>query len=351
MSDPPKIRVLVVDDSAFARKVVREIVASDERFEVVGVARDGLDALEQITALSPDVVTLDLVMPDLDGVGVLQALRTKKDPPAFIVVSMADEDSELGVAALQAGAFDVVHKPTALALDRLYEMSGELRGKIMEAAASRMTPPRPADGDAPAVHVRARRQESAQGRTKLVVIGASTGGPQALTKLIAALPADFPVPIAIVLHMPLDYTEALARRLDKDSAISVVEAREDLEVKRGQVVLARAGMHLRLRVEGAMWRASLGLEPSTTPHRPAVDVLFASAAEVAGAGALGVVLTGMGSDGLEGARAIRAAGGRLLTETESSCVVYGMPRCVFEAGLSEATASIAGMPALITKYL
>jgi two-component system chemotaxis response regulator CheB len=345
-----KVRVLIVDDSAFARKVLREILSADGDIEVVGVARDGVDALEQIEALHPDVVTLDLVMPTLDGVGVLQALRARSDAPSVVVVSMADGDSELGVAALEAGAFDVVHKPTALALDRLYQLAGELTSKIKEAAlarrgASRVMAPR----GAPTVAVAAPSLLAT--KTTLLVIGASTGGPQALSRLVTALPADFPVPVAIVLHMPPGYTEAFARRLDHDSAIDVVEARDDLELRPGLVVIARAGIHLALWRDGATLRARLDLEPADTLHRPSVDVLFQSAATVAATGALGVVLTGMGSDGRAGAQAIRDAGGRVLTESESSCVVYGMPRCVVEAGLSNGDAPISAMSAFIARNL
>jgi two-component system chemotaxis response regulator CheB len=341
-----RIRVLVVDDSAFARKVLREIISGDPGMEVVGIARDGIDALEQIEALHPDVVTLDLVMPELDGVGVLRALRGQKRVPAVVVVSMADEDSELGVAALQEGAFDIVHKPTALALDRLYQLSAELTTKIREAAQAPRRSPPPELPD-----TLTSTQAVVASRTTLVAIGASTGGPQALTRLIGALPPDFPVPVVVVLHMPPGYTEALARRLDEDCAIDVLEAREGLELRAGRVVIARAGIHLLLERDGAVLRAKFELEPTDTPHRPSVDVLFSSAAAIAGAGALGVVLTGMGSDGCAGAQAIRLAGGRVLTEAESSCVVYGMPRSVFDAGLSNAVAPLGDMAALIIKSL
>jgi two-component system chemotaxis response regulator CheB len=284
-------------------------------------------------------------MPELDGVAVLQALQQRIDAPAVVVVSMADDQSELGVAALQAGAFDIVHKPTALALDRLYQLSDELTAKILEASRSqrgaREEPTEPLKIEEPLVAK----------KTTLVVIGASTGGPQALTRLIHALPGNFPVPIAIVLHMPPGYTEAFARRLDDDSALDVMEARDDLPLRPGLVVVARAGIHLKLRAHHDAWQAQLDSSPTEMLHRPAVDVLFQSAAALAGEGTLGVVLTGMGSDGKIGAGAIRAAGGRVLTESESSCVVYGMPRTVAEAGFSNANAPISGMAALITKNL
>jgi two-component system, chemotaxis family, protein-glutamate methylesterase/glutaminase len=338
------IRVLVVDDSAFARKVVRDILSARGGFEVVAIARDGIDALERIAELAPDVVTLDLVMPNLDGLGVLEALKSLPHRPRVVVVSMAGEDSELGVAALAAGAFEVVKKPTALPTARFYELAGELCNKV-EAAGRR--PSAAAVPSETPVATPAR----APGTVRLVVIGASTGGPQALTQLLRALPADFPVPIAIVLHMPEGYTEAFAHRLDTDCALEVKEARDGLALQAGTVVLARAGVHLVLAAKDASLVAELGVVPFDTPHRPSVDVLFESAARARGPGVLGVVLTGMGSDGLAGARAIRTAGGQVLTESAQSCVVYGMPRSVFEAGLSSAAAPIERMASLIQDSL
>ncbi|HEX6273833.1 MAG TPA: chemotaxis-specific protein-glutamate methyltransferase CheB [Polyangiaceae bacterium] len=343
-----RVRIVVVDDSAVARKFLRDILAARDDFEVVAIARDGLDALERIAELEPDVVTLDLVMPNLDGVGVLEALKERPNRPEVVVVSMAGDDSELGVAALAAGAFEVVKKPTALPTQRFFELAGELCDKVRAAARRRerttvepleeLPPARPAVMGAPTV--------------RLVVVGASTGGPQALTQLFRALPADFPVPIAVVLHMPEGYTEAFARRLDADCALRVREASAGLSLEAGTVMVARAGMHLSLAsLSERAFVAALGVVPLDTPHRPSVDVLFESAARVVGAGVLGVVLTGMGSDGLAGARAIRAAGGQVLTESERSCVVYGMPRSVFEAGLSSGEASIERMATLIQRSL
>jgi two-component system, chemotaxis family, protein-glutamate methylesterase/glutaminase len=339
-----RIRVLVVDDSAFARKVVREVLSSDPRIEVVGIARDGLDALEKIGALDPDVVTLDLLMPNLDGIGVLRALEGKARP-RVIVVSTSDEQSRLALEALEAGAIDLVHKPTALATDRLYELSSELVKKVTIAAGAVSRPLRNVQSSA----------LSAPGRTVptvgVLVVGASTGGPQALTRLLAELPGDLPVPVAMVLHMPPGYTAALAQRLDAACALEVVEAREGLVLRAGQVVLGRAGMHIKIAGEPGAARVQLDMAPMDTPHRPAVDVLFASAATVFGARVLGVVLTGMGEDGLEGARQIHAAGGRLLTEAESSCVVYGMPRAVSDAGLSAGSFPLESMAMAIQRAL
>jgi len=331
-----QIRVLVVDDSAFARKVVRESLLTSPLIEVVGIARDGIDALEKIAELKPDVITLDLVMPNLDGLGVLAALNAEQRS-RVVVVSMADGESDIGIAALGYGVFDLVHKPTALAVASLHDIAEDLITKVLLAASQR--PGRAEASKAEPVAPPAPRPQS----NKIVLIGTSTGGPQALTRLLKALPADFPAPIAIVLHIPAGYTAPLAERLNTECAIEVLEAEEGLALRPGRAVLARAGVHLRLAGSGTELTVHLDPEPSGSIHRPSVDVLFQSAASLLGARALAVVLTGMGNDGLEGARALTAAGGQVLTETEASCVVYGMPRVVKEAGLASAEASLERM--------
>ena len=336
-----RIRVLVVAASAFARKVLREVLGRAPDLEVVGSARDGLEALEKVGELKPDVITLDLVMPNLDGLGVLAALP--KPGPRVVVVSMASDDSALGMAALQAGAVDLVHKPTSLATDRLYEVADELIAALRLAARARQ--PVPTEAAAPftePIRAQARR---------IVVIGASTGGPQALTRLLKALPGSFPLPIAIVLHLPPGYTAAFAERLDRECALTVAEATEGLRLEPRSVMIARAGVHLKLERRAGELVAHLDHSPLDTPHRPSVDALFTSAAQLFGAATLGVVLTGMGDDGLVGSRAITEAGGRVLTEAESSCVVYGMPRSVAEAGLSFASVALDRMAEAIAKNL
>ena len=332
-------RVLVVDDSAFARKVLREVLGADPRLEVVGFARDGLDALEKISELEPDVVTLDLVMPELDGVGVLNALADRPDAPRVVIVTMTDAESALGVTALASGAVDVVHKPTALATDRLYELGAELVEKVVSAATSRAAPGALRARPVPEpVTVPPRRPT-----TRLVAIGASTGGPRALSDMLSVLPADFPVPVAAVVHMPVGYTEAFAARLDESCALRVREASHGARLEPGTVLLGKAGQHLRIRLVSGELVAILDPSPKESLHRPSVDVLFESAAQELGRSVLGVVLTGMGQDGLEGARAIHRAGGRLLVEAESSCVVYGMPRAVAENGLGAESVPLESM--------
>lgn len=336
------VRVLVVDDSAFARKVLREILTREPNIDVIDTARDGLEALEKIADQTPDVVTLDLVMPGLDGLGVLRALPSVR-PPRVVVVSMSDAESELGVEALQSGAFDLVHKPTALATERLYQLGDELVAKVLAAASARMPAAQPVR--------RALVASPRTSRREIAVVGASTGGPQALTRLISALPADFPIPMAVVLHIPVGYTESLACRIDRMSEVDVREAEPGLVLRPGRVVLARAGIHLKLaRVNGAL-SCLLDVEPLVSVHTPSVDTLFESAAALCGAGTVAVVLTGMGNDGLKGSALVRERGGVVLTQSEASCVVYGMPRTVMEAHLSNAQAEIDGMAALIAAQL
>jgi two-component system chemotaxis response regulator CheB len=337
-----RLRVLVVDDSAFARKVLRESLSRSSELEVIATASDGIDALEKIAELEPDVVTLDLVMPNLDGLGVLHALESAQRR-RVVLVSMAGGDSEAAIAALAAGAFDLVHKPTALAIDSLRDIADELVAKVI--AAGRARPPTELGSVAPLA------SPSTAPSDRVVLVGTSTGGPQALTRLLTALPADFPAPIAVVLHIPAGYTEALAARLDAESALDVREAREGLELRPGLAVIALAGKHLYLVTHDGRTILHLDDQPRQSVHRPSVDVLFESAARSLGPRALGVVLTGMGDDGLKGARALVSAGGRVLTEAEGSCVVYGMPRVVKEAGLSSGEALLDEMAEKICAHL
>jgi two-component system, chemotaxis family, protein-glutamate methylesterase/glutaminase len=337
------IRVLIVDDSAFARKVLREMLGTTSGIEVVGTARDGLEALEKIIELQPDVVTLDLMMPNLDGLGVLRSLPPVA--PRVIVVSISDGETEMGAEALQAGALDIIRKPTALATEQLYELRDELVRKVRDAAAARSPRPGAAAAAQPSAY------SGSATRHDIVVVGTSTGGPQAITRLLMDLPAALPVPVAIALHIPWGYTEALARRLDASSALAVLEAREGLELRPGQVVLARGGSHLEIVKDSQPPSVTVDPRLGAAQHAPSVDRLFESAVARYGSRTLGVILTGMGDDGSRGAAAIHRAGGRVLSESEFSCVVYGMPRCVKEAGHSSAEAPIEAMAAEILRHL
>jgi two-component system chemotaxis response regulator CheB len=327
---PDIVRVLVVDDSAYVRKVVSQMLERSPFIKVVGTARDGGEALELVETLRPDVVTCDLNMPVMDGVAFVRAQMARR-PVAIVIISIAAEAGEQVLAALDAGAIDFVQKPTALATEKLMDIADELVEKVKSAA---LAPLRALAAVPAAVSPPVARRES-RGPVDILVIGISTGGPQALKVLIPQLPADCPVPVAMVLHMPIGYTEMYAKKLDEMSALHVVEAKGGELVAPGMVFLAPAGRHLTFKAEGDRVVTQLDVRPLDTPHRPSVDVLFHAAADVYGARVLGVVMTGMGSDGREGAAWIKARGGSILTESEASCVVYGMPRSVVEAGLSD----------------
>ncbi len=328
------IRVVVVDDSAYVRKVLKEMLSRSPFLEVVGTARDGEDALDVVARLQPDVVTCDLIMPGVDGVEFIRRQMAIRQVP-IVVVSIAAEESERVLSALDAGAVDFVQKPTALATDRMLDMAAEVIATVKAAAQAPLARLRPPAMAAPATIVPSKQFAH---RYDVLVIGVSTGGPQALKAVIPRLPASFPIPVCIVLHMPIGYTSAYARRLDEASALSVVEAADGEEVRRGVVLVAPAGRHLAFRRDGSgVVRARLDVSPLDTPHIPSVDVLFRSAAEVFGERVLAVVMTGMGDDGRAGAAWIKARNGCVLTESEATCIVYGMPRSVVEAGLSDAS--------------
>ena len=344
------VRVLVVDDSAYVRKVIKQMVSRSPFIEVVGTARNGEEALELVEELSPDVITCDLNMPAMDGVAFVRA-QMAKHPIPIIIISIASQAAEPVLAALEAGAIDFVQKPTALATERLLDIADELIEKVKAAAQaprSSFARERISSAEPPPVAPRPRSGESAY---DLVCIGTSTGGPQALKVVIPAL-AECPVPVAMVLHMPPGYTEAYAKKLDEMTPLSVVEAKGGELVQPGHAFLAPAGRHLTFQrqADGTV-TTRLDIRPLDTPHRPAVDVLFHSAAEVFGPRVLGVVMTGMGADGRDGSAWIKAKGGAVITEAEGSCVVYGMPRAVVEAGLSDQQVALDGIARAIMERL
>jgi two-component system, chemotaxis family, protein-glutamate methylesterase/glutaminase len=326
---------LIVDDSAYVRKVVREMLSYSPHLEVVGAARDGREALELVETLRPDVVTSDLMMPELDGVGFVREQMRRRALP-IVMMSSQDENSAETLAALDAGAVDFVQKPTALATEKIFEVRGELIEKIKIAADVQME-------HLQIVPELTRQTDPVNGRDApyknrfdAILIGVSTGGPQALRFLIPQLPRDFPIPIAMVLHMPVGYTSIYAEKLNEISAIEVSEAREGDEMRAGRALLAPAGKHLTLkrRASGKVV-AHLSLRPVDTQHRPSVDVLFQSGAETFGNRTLALVMTGMGTDGRLGAAWIKARNGTVFVESEETCVVYGMPGAIVEAGLSD----------------
>jgi two-component system chemotaxis response regulator CheB len=341
------IRVLVVDDSAFVRKFLRQMLTKSPFIEVVAAARNATEALEFVEQYQPDVVTLDLNMPGADGLIFLKTQMARRPLPT-IVVSMAPKDGQQVLEALEAGAIDFIQKPTGLANERILEIADELIGKVKAAAIARVTPAVAQPLSRPSPVPLGKQQLS----TDIVVIGISTGGPQALRFLIPRLPRDLPVPIAIVLHMPPGYTELFAHGLNDLSDLDVSEAQEGQIVKPGEVLFAPAGFHMTfVRDANGTVTIHLQLQPIDTPHRPAADVLFQSAAEVYGSRTLGIVMTGMGADGTRGAAWIKARGGRIFAESEESCIVYGMPRSIVEAGLCDKSIPLARMASTIVELI
>jgi two-component system chemotaxis response regulator CheB len=349
------IRVVIIDDSAYVRKVVREMLSRSPFIEVVGTARNGREGLEMVEQLKPHVVTCDLIMPELDGVSFVRE-QMQRRPLPIIIMSIANETAEAALTALDSGAVDFIQKPTALATEKILEVAAELIDKVKAAAKIKLArvPVAAGKGKEPLLFADAAAPSAVTGThaVDIVVIGISTGGPQALKQLIPLLPTGFRAPVVIVIHMPVGYTEMYARKLGELSQLVVREAAEGDTVSPGVVLVAPAGRHLtfRRRPDGLVV-THLDARPFDTLHRPSVDVMFQSAAEVFRDRVLGIVMTGMGSDGKQGAAWIKAQGGVVYTESEESCVVYGMPSTVVEAGLSDRAIPLDGMARAILEVV
>ncbi|MFQ5343831.1 MAG: chemotaxis response regulator protein-glutamate methylesterase [Anaerolineae bacterium] len=352
------VRVLVVDDSAFMRHTVAKYLEADPDITVVGSARDGLDALAKIPALKPDVVTLDVEMPRMDGLAALQRIMAECPTPVVMLSSLTQRGARTTIQALIRGAVDFVPKPAASI--NIRTVMDDLAVKVKTAAGVRLAgarerrrggdkergrytsaPPHPCT---PAPQHKGGLRLFHNG-APLIVIGASTGGPRALHQVLSDLPADLPAAVAVVQHMPPGFTRSLAQRLNETSPLIVQEATDGDRLSCGLALLAPGDFHLRFK--GAK-RVSLDHGARRNHVRPAVDVTMESAAERYGAAVIGVVLTGMGADGTQGAQQIKAAGGKVIAEDESTSTVYGMPRSVAEAGLVDRVAPLPEVaPALV----
>lgn len=332
-----KIRVLVVDDSAFVRQALTRMLGSAPDIEVVGTAVDGEHGLAKARELAPDVVTLDIQMPRMGGLQCLEQLMRERPLAVLLLSSHTQEGADVTVRGLELGALDFVDKSSVHGHMNLLDLAEELRLKIRALAGAR--PGRVAGGGV-AEPAAAPRPVV---RADVVAIATSTGGPPALQSIIPRLPRELASAILVVQHMPLGFTRSLAERLAARSTLPVREAEEGDPVQPGQVLIAPAGLHMRVRKRGSAVKIVLDEEPRAALHRPSADVLMASVAKVYGPRSLGVLLTGMGSDGVEGLRAIQAAGGRTLAESEESCVIYGMPKAAVEAGVVERTVPLERM--------
>ena len=322
------VRVLVVDDSAVVRKIFAEELGRDPEIEVVGTAPDPYVARDKIVRLRPDVVTLDIEMPRMDGITFLRKLMHHFPLPVVIISSLTSKGGDLALEAMESGAVDVMCKPGAAYT--VGDMSVELIDKIKAAARVRVKSP---NGDSGAVRPVSPPLRLAMTRTtsKIVAIGASTGGTEALRKVLEQFPANAPGTL-VVQHMPEHFTRSFADRLNQLCAVEVREATDGESVVAGKVLIAPGNYHLMLRRSGAIYQARVKRGPLVCRHRPSVEVLFNSVAQYAGRNAVGVMLTGMGADGAQGMLKMKEAGAATIAQNEESCVVFGMPKEAIKTG-------------------
>ncbi|MDX2019086.1 MAG: chemotaxis response regulator protein-glutamate methylesterase [Deltaproteobacteria bacterium] len=322
-----KIRVLVIDDSAMFREMLSALLRTEPQIEVVGTAPDPVAAWAMIKQLAPDVLTLDVEMPRMDGLTFLQNLMTHHPLPVVMVSALTERGCQATLRALELGAIDVVTKPKVDVRAGMAEAAVELIDKVRIAAQSRVlvrkqVAPPPS-----------KVASTWLGRTtyKIIAVGASTGGTEALTTFLSALPADAPG-VVVVQHMPSRFTKSFAERLDRLCQIRVAEAADGDRVLTGQALIAPGGFHMTVGRSGADYLVRVNQQPQVNGHRPSVDVLFDSCAEYVGRNAVGVIMTGMGADGARGLLKMRKGGAKTFAQNEATCVVYGMPREAVERG-------------------
>ena len=345
-----RIRVLVVDDSALMRKLIPAILARDASIEVVGTAMDGAFALKKIEELQPDVVTLDLEMPRMDGMEMLRLIMRRAPLPVILFSTHSKEGGYATLKALALGAVDFLQKPKEAAIGHLDEIADQLIAKIKVAkrAAKRKLPPATIAEETP-VHKKGNRPPVPPHR--IIAIGISTGGPNALQYMLSQIPSDFLSTIVVVQHMPEGFTEMFAKRLDECCPLEVHEARSGDLLLAGRVLICPGNRHMMVRrmPRGDMLVLSDG--PPVNGHRPSADVLFHSVAQEFGLTAVGVQMTGMGDDGAEGLGAIKGAGGMTIAQSEETCVVSGMPRAAILKGYANKVIPLDGLgPFLVTHY-
>jgi two-component system, chemotaxis family, protein-glutamate methylesterase/glutaminase len=336
----PAVRVLVVDDSALMRKLIPKILEADNSIEVVGTAMDGNFGLKKIEELRPQVITLDLEMPGLNGIDTLKEIMRRWRLPVIVVSSHSTTGASITLKALGLGAFDFVAKPADVSA-RMPEIAAELIGKIKAAAQSNSFRPQlmPEGTKATKTHGPARSTP-----TRVIAIGVSTGGPGALQYLFSHLPAEFPGSILVVQHMPDGFTEMFAKRLDETCPMRVQEARSGDLLQAGRVLLCPGNRHLKVKKLPLGNVAVLSDDAPVHGHRPSVDVLFNSMAQEFGSQAIAVIMTGMGEDGASGMGAVRAVGGMTIAQSQESCVVFGMPKMAIDRGFVTRVVHLEDLP-------
>lgn len=348
-SNSPKTRVLVVDDSAFMRIALARMINCEPDLEVVASAACGSCALNKIDALDPDVVTLDLSMPGLDGLSTLRFIMNRFPRPVIVVSASTKKDAEDSLAALSAGAFDCVPKHFDPGSLEITQTQSDLIDRIRAAAQTRRNQGMTLRSRKPPGSEPFENRRNLPAMRDIVVIGVSTGGPKALEQMLPRFPRDFPVPILIVQHMPVGFTGPFAERLDALCSIGVRQAVQREQVEPGIAYIAPAGLHMKVfrRAADAKLMLSLDSQPQGSLHTPSIDVLMASVAEVFHNRAIGVIMTGMGSDGAEGMSAIFREGGFTIGQNEATCAVFGMPRVCSELGVLSRIVPLSDIPTQI----
>jgi len=333
-----KIKVLIVDDSALVRQTLSDLINSDPELEVIGTANDPYAAVEKIAVQKPDVITLDIEMPKMDGLSFLKKIMKQHPIPTVICSSLADEGSEVVIRALELGAIEIIQKPKIGVVDFLTESKIRIIDSIKAAAKANLKKYRPLSNlkvepklSSDVVIEKPEKFDFIETTDKVIVIGASTGGTEALRVLLQSMPVDCPG-IAIVQHMPENFTRSFAKRLDEICKIDVKEAENGDLIINGRALIAPGNKHMLLKRSGAKYYVEIKDGPLVSRHRPSVDVLFRSAAQYVGKNAYGVILTGMGDDGAKGMLEMKEAGAFNIAQSEESCVVFGMPKEAIELG-------------------
>lgn len=344
------VGVLVVDDSALMQRIISRLLESDPQITVVGTAADGLEAVEKVAALRPDVVTLDIEMPRMDGLAALKRIMAVSPTPVVMLSALGEAD--MVMAALEAGAVEFVTKPSGTVSVDLYKVGAELIRKVKVATFARRPMVRPAAGTKATPDTRPPWDglPVPSGReTWCAALGASTGGPGAITQILNAIPASFPGVLLIVQHMPVGFTRSFTARLDREVTLKVLEAEDGARPAPGSVYVASGGRHMRLERDARGLVIVLDDSPPVNSVRPSIDVLMASVAETCGAESVGVLLTGMGRDGAAGLAKIKAAGGATLVQDRASSTIFGMPRVAIRMGVVDQVLPITQVaPALMS---
>ncbi len=345
-----KIRVLVVDDSALMRKMIPQMLNTDPEIEVIGTAMDGVFALKKISDLKPDVITLDVSMPRMDGIEALRHIVEDFGIPTVIVSSLTKKDAELTLKALEIGAFDFVTKPQDAISVHIKEIGDELLNKVRSAHENPVARLKIKKIKPVSVCKGKRHSLDRNSADKVVAIGISTGGPNALSYLLPQIPKDFPASLLIVQHMPAGFTEMFAMRLNSSCEIEVKEAKDGDIVLPGRALIAPGDKHLKVKRLPLGTIAVLSNSPPVKGHRPSADVLFRSVASEYGSRAVGVIMTGMGDDGTDGIGEVMKMGGLTIAQDEESCVVFGMPKVAIEKNYIKKVISLEDMGEILINH-